>query len=565
MERRTSSAIRLVSFVTVIALVSSVATTNADFIFGTPTEVPNVNSPSDDIQPDITADGLSLYFVSSRPYETSYLDVSRLDIWVATRETTDDDWGAPVRLGPPVNTSACEVDPSVSTDGLELYFCDGVMNFSGYTRPGGYGDVDIWVSTRATVDDPWGEPQNLGPIVNTSRFEGDPEISGDGLSLFFHGHRPGGYGTCDIWVTTRATREDDWGPPLNLGPAVNSSSGEIDPGISPDGLAFFFCASRVGGYGAGDIWLAARASSSMPWELPINLGPLVNTFIDEADPSISADARTLYFDRGVWPTGSTWDLWQAPIIPIVDFNGDGTVDSTEVYIMVDHWDARESLCDIAPMPWGDGIVDVEDLRVLAEYMDEPVDDPTLIAHWALDETEDDIAYDSACENDAVLLGGATWQPEGGTVAGALEFKGVDGWVDTPSVLNPADGPFSVLLWVKGDTAGQVMLSQSGGHDWLLTDASGVLMTDLKGTGRKAKALYSQTVITDGQWHRVGLTWDGLNRGLCVDGVMVAEDEPSLLPDIRVGLHIGCGANLEPGSFFSGLIDDVRIYKRTVRP
>jgi hypothetical protein len=55
------------------------------------------------------------------------------------------------------------------------------------------------------------------------------------------------------------------------------------------------------------------------------------------------------------------------------------------------------------------------------------------------------------------------------------------------------------------------------------------------------------------------------RRLYVDGVQVAEDEPSLLPHISVGFHIGCGANKEPGSFFSGLIDDVRIYNRAVKP
>ena len=54
--------------------------------------------------------------------------------------------------------------------------------------------------------------------------------------------------------------------------------------------------------------------------------------------------------------------------PLVDFNVDGIVDSADMCIMVDHWGTDEPLCDIGPMPWGDGIVDVQDLIVLAEHL-----------------------------------------------------------------------------------------------------------------------------------------------------------------------------------------------------
>ncbi len=62
------------------------------------------------------------------------------------------------------------------------------------------------------------------------------------------------------------------------------------------------------------------------------------------------------------------DIWQAPIIPIVDFNGDGIVDATDVCIMIDHWGEDYPMCDIGPTPFGDGIVDVQDLIVLAEHL-----------------------------------------------------------------------------------------------------------------------------------------------------------------------------------------------------
>ncbi len=62
------------------------------------------------------------------------------------------------------------------------------------------------------------------------------------------------------------------------------------------------------------------------------------------------------------------ELWQAPIISIVDFNGDWIVDSADICIMIDYWGTDEPSCDIGPTPWGDGIVDVQDLIVLAEHL-----------------------------------------------------------------------------------------------------------------------------------------------------------------------------------------------------
>jgi hypothetical protein len=91
------------------------------------------------------------------------------------------------------------------------------------------------------------------------------------------------------------------------------------------------------------------------------------------------------------------------------------------------------------------------------------------------------------------------------------------------------------------------------------------MTTLTGSGRLWGPLLSQTVITDGNWHRIGLVWDGLNRTLYVDDVPVAEDTQTGLDSSVGGLNIGCGTSFEPDSFFSGLIDDVWIYNRAVRP
>ena len=354
--------VRLVVVGIVAALALSGGNVQADFTFGEPTNLGSaVNSQSHEQSPSISADGLELYFMSDRPG-----GFGTWDIWVATRETTHDEWGVPVNLASQFNSSYAEWNPCISADGLELYF-NGEL-------PDGFGDSDIWVATRKTMDAPWSEPVNLGPTVNSSTREGAPSLSSDGLELYFH-FDPGGYNPNNIWVTRRATQQAPWGEPVNLGPPVYRKTGASRPSISSDGLALFFDSTRlpVGG-GGQDIWMTTRKTKDdAAWGEPVNLGPPVNTTDYEFDACISADGLMLYYSdhygSSQRPGGHGGaDLWQAQVMPIVDLNSDGIVDSADMCIMVDHWGTDNSLCDIGPMPWGDGVVDVQDLIVLAEHL-----------------------------------------------------------------------------------------------------------------------------------------------------------------------------------------------------
>lgn len=272
----------------------------------------------------------------------------------------------------------------------------------------------------------------------------------------------------------------------------------------------------------------------------------------------------LYFSTNL---GNTWDNWQTPILPIVDFNGDGQVGGKEVITMTQHWGQDEPLCDIAPYAWGNGVVDVEDLIVLAQHVGQEIVDPTLIAHWALDETEGGIACDSAGKNDGTVMGSCAWQPAGGQVDGALSFDGTTSVV-ADCVLDPAEGPFSVLAWIKGGAPGQAVVSQVDGKNGLMVDAlEGTLATGLIPPTRRTSVqpLVSDTVITDDNWCRISFVWDGTSRALYVDDILVAEDIQDSLAGCSEAMNIGCDQDMTPGTFFSGLIDDVRIYNRAVRP
>ncbi len=556
---------RTISLVLALALGRVTEIAQADFTFGTPDHIgPPINSPYSEALTCITADGLEMY-ISSLNRPGGY---GSWDIWVLRRETVNDDWDTPENLGPPINTGGSDGGAYISSDDLEMYFV-------AYNKPGGYGDSDIWVARRTSKNGPWAQPENLGPIVNSSNFEHSPIISTDGLELYFSSNRSGGYGVEDLWVTKRATKNDPWSHPVNLGPSVNSSASEDYPRLSSDGLLLFFSeykdtvgSFRPGGYGDPDIWVARRASTSDPWGTPVNLGPTVNTSYLDCAATLSPDGQTLYFnsERPGGLGGPYGDIFQAPIIPIVDLNGDGIVDSSDMCMIVDNWGTDHSLCDIGPMPWGDGIVDVQDLIVLAEHLFE---DDRLVANRALDETEGNIAYDGTGENYGTLHGSPTWRPVGGQYDGALEFDGIDDYISTPFILDPAKGSFSAFAWIKGGSPGQVIISQTGriGETWLgINHPDGGLMTGLGDI--YFGVLESQSKITDDQWHQVGLVYDfdALHRRLYVDGTRVAEDVTFVAPQPSDGgLNIGASKDLDTRSFFSGLTDDVRIYNRAVSP
>jgi len=362
MKRFKDTKMVFIGFVALVVL--SVGSAKADFTFGEPTNLgPTINSSYGDTDGFTSFDGLEFYLVSSRSSSIA----NSWDIWVSTRTTINEDWGAPVNPGSPLNTSYIDEPLCISTDGLELYIAS--------SRPGGFGHEDIWLSKRKSKEDAWETPVNLGPKVNSSAHEYGGWISVNGLELYFNSMRSGGIGGLDIYVARRTTTSDEWETPINLGEVVNSSTHDINPSMSGNGLWLFFSdypgsTPRQGGFGSGDIWMSMRASILDPWEEPVNLGPVVNSPAWDGVPMLTSDGSTLYFSSTrAGGFGGDWgDIYQAPIIPIVDFNGDRIVDASDMCIMVDHWGENYPLCDIGPTPMGDGIVDVEDLKVLAEHL-----------------------------------------------------------------------------------------------------------------------------------------------------------------------------------------------------
>jgi len=346
----------------------------ADFTFGEPVRT-SVRINGDYDSRCFSYDGLEMYIDGMLAGgQGAY------DLWVLRRASKDEDWGAPENLGAAVNSPSLDGMPCIAADGLSLYFCSD--------RPHGDNSTwDVFVTTRPSKNDPWGQAVRMGPEINGSGGSTfGVWITPDNLELYIASWRSGGYGNRDIYVSRRATTNDPWGNAVNLGPIVNTTYVEGLFSLSPDGLLLLFSESwgttgaRPGGYGLSDLWMARRATLSDPWQAPVNLGSMVNGPGQDCAPRISADGRTLYY---LSQRAGGWEHWEVSIDPILDLNGDDKVDDGDILVMRLHWGQDYPPCDIGPFPWGDGLVDMEDIKVLMSYTGgadadwtEPVIDPT---------------------------------------------------------------------------------------------------------------------------------------------------------------------------------------------
>ena len=86
-----------------------------------------------------------------------------------------------------------------------------------------------------------------------------PSLRLDGLEIFFYSARAGGVGGLDLWTATRATLDAPWSTPVDVGPTVNSTVNDAHPSISSDAKTLFFYSNRMGGSGGNDLWMTTRA------------------------------------------------------------------------------------------------------------------------------------------------------------------------------------------------------------------------------------------------------------------------------------------------------------------
>jgi len=233
-----------------------------------PWEVPQnmgarINSNVIDSLPFLSSNEHVLYFYSARPGPCGTTATGPGDIWMTRRRNKHADWEEPTNLGCVLNTSADEIAPALFKDPASgqtwlFYGSNRVVPGVSCAIPGvSICDYDVYAS-------PLGKHGLAGPGVLIPEFSSPGRdtrifIRKDGLEAFITSNRLGSQGI-DIWVSTRDTLSDPWSEPTNLGFPFNSSVDDGAPWLSRDGTTLYFFSTRsdAGAQGGRDIWFTTR-------------------------------------------------------------------------------------------------------------------------------------------------------------------------------------------------------------------------------------------------------------------------------------------------------------------
>src|SRR5688500_3626862 len=235
----------------------------------------DVNSVENDYAPFVTGSQDTLYFTSSRGGRSA----GKADIFATTR--AENAWTMATNAGS-VNTDKNDGSLSIAADGRTIVFASDAYE--------GFGDADLFIGEL--VDGAVINVRNMGDKVNTSRWESQPAISGDGTTVYFTTNRRGGAGGADIWMTSRDA-SGEWQIPVNIGPSVNTAEDEISPFITLDGGTLFFSSNGRGGAGEHDVFMSAKMLEG-GYSEPLNLGTTVNSEADDVFFSAPAASERFY-------------------------------------------------------------------------------------------------------------------------------------------------------------------------------------------------------------------------------------------------------------------------------
>ncbi len=239
----------------------------------------SVNSNFHEYSPLLSADGNTMIFTSNRSTDDYKIKsgTNFEDIYITHRK--GELWDEPQKISPNINIKFNDAAASLSADGntLLLYYEDG----------GG----DIYISTKTDGD--WSKPVPLSKNINTPLFwETSACLSSDGTKIFFSSNRPGGKGELDIYVS-ELDAKGTWGKATNMGSSINTRGNEDSPFLHPDGVTLYFSSDGHPTMGGNDIFKSDFKDGK--WQKPTNLGYPINSIEYDGFFTISADKKTGYY------------------------------------------------------------------------------------------------------------------------------------------------------------------------------------------------------------------------------------------------------------------------------
>jgi outer membrane protein OmpA-like peptidoglycan-associated protein len=238
-----------------------------------------INSPFHEYSPLLSADGTTLIFTSNRSSDNEKIknQTNFEDIYITHK--VEGQWIEPQKISPNITNKYNDAAASLSHDGKLLFLY--------YEEGGG----DIYVSKVENGE--WTVPVPLNKNINSPHsWETSACISADGKKLFFTSNRPGGQGELDIWMS-ELDAKGEWDKAVNLGPTINTDGHEDAPFIHADGVTLYFSSDGHPTMGSNDIFKSELRDGA--WTQPSNLGYPVNSIDYDGFFVLSEDKKTGYF------------------------------------------------------------------------------------------------------------------------------------------------------------------------------------------------------------------------------------------------------------------------------
>lgn len=225
------------------------------------------NSDYDDHSPLVSLTGNRIFFTSRRPAgRGAQLPDGQFAEKVFFAERTQNGWSKPRVLDEFFSRSEHKSILSLSPDGNRLFLFKN-------DREG----KSIYLSQYLNGE--WQQPEKMPHPINSKWDETHAALSPDQSTLFFTSNRPGGFGGLDVYMS-RLNDYGEWGEPVNLGPVINSELDEETPMLHPDGQTLYFASEGHTSMGRFDVFYS-QMQEDETWTQPVNMGHPINTPDDD--------------------------------------------------------------------------------------------------------------------------------------------------------------------------------------------------------------------------------------------------------------------------------------------
>ncbi len=276
-----------------------------------------VNSPYRETRPVISPDGNTLFFSRAFHPQNTGGEEDPSDIWISSFNITDSSWSTAVNAGESLNNRGENYISSVTPDGNSMMVVLGNRYTRNKTKPG--------ISFSRKTENGWTEPMEI-EIENDyiESTDGDYFMANNRKMLIMAIDRFDSYGGKDLYISFEQ-RDGKWSEPRNLGPDINTPMDEVSPFLAPDDETLYFSSLGYSGFGGQDVYIARRLDNTWKrWTEPENMGAEVNSAADEISFNIPPSGTYAYFARG---TGEDADILRMDIpvfqqpAPVVAISG----------------------------------------------------------------------------------------------------------------------------------------------------------------------------------------------------------------------------------------------------